>query len=338
MTKQFTYYKPSKILSYNAVFNFIVGGRGIGKTFSFKRYVIDKFLKSGDQFIYVRRYKTELRGRTEFFADVQHYYPNHDFRIFGNRAQVSPVGARDDKKRAWADMGFFIALSIAQNEKSVPYPNVKTILFDEFIIEKGNTQYISDEYDKFSNFFSTVDRAQDKTRVFFMANSVSIHNPYFLALKIRPDQLGEVGKSHGGFVAYHFPDSEQFKNEVYATRWGKFIKNTDYADFSIENVFEDGSVEMVNPKPEDARYDFTLELPSGIITAWRYDHSHYHIQQKRPKDEYLFTTIEAKMDSGKRLMMRNDPVLQIMRRTYSMGNMTFDSPETRNIFIEVFKR
>ena len=48
------YYDISHILTYNAYFNFLIGERGVGKTFSSKKFVINKFLKKGEQFIYLR--------------------------------------------------------------------------------------------------------------------------------------------------------------------------------------------------------------------------------------------------------------------------------------------
>lgn len=39
------YYNNSQLLSYNALFSFVVGERGCGKTFSFKDWAIRDFIK-----------------------------------------------------------------------------------------------------------------------------------------------------------------------------------------------------------------------------------------------------------------------------------------------------
>lgn len=49
-----------KMLSYNQFLNFIIGGRGIGKTFSIKKYLFKRFIEKNEQFIYIRRNKSEL--------------------------------------------------------------------------------------------------------------------------------------------------------------------------------------------------------------------------------------------------------------------------------------
>ena len=50
-------------LSYNALFNFVVGSRGCGKTYGFKKWAAEDFIKNGNQFIYIRRYKTEMNKK-----------------------------------------------------------------------------------------------------------------------------------------------------------------------------------------------------------------------------------------------------------------------------------
>ena len=68
--KKNLYYNPQKLLSYNRILNFIIGARGIGKSYAFKKYPINQFLKHGKQMIYVRRYKSELKKvrNYNFFA------------------------------------------------------------------------------------------------------------------------------------------------------------------------------------------------------------------------------------------------------------------------------
>ena len=56
------YYDYDKISSYNATFNMIITNRGFGKTYGAKKRAINKFLKKGEQFIYVRRYKSIIHN------------------------------------------------------------------------------------------------------------------------------------------------------------------------------------------------------------------------------------------------------------------------------------
>lgn len=51
----------NKPLSYNALLSFIITERGLGKSYGAKKFVTKHFLKTGKQFVYLRRYKTEIR-------------------------------------------------------------------------------------------------------------------------------------------------------------------------------------------------------------------------------------------------------------------------------------
>src|SRR6478735_6026971 len=116
------YYSFNRLDSYNAFYNMAVGGRGIGKTFGRKTKSIKKAITKGSQFIYMRRYKEELQlAKETFFTDVQHQFPDWDFRANGRFAQAALASTRDDKKRKWANIGFFVALSTAQSYKSVDF-------------------------------------------------------------------------------------------------------------------------------------------------------------------------------------------------------------------------
>lgn len=341
MTTNLDYYSFDKLFSYNGVFNFCCGARGLGKTFGIKKKAIKDAIKKGDQFIYLRRYKSELiAAKNTFFSDIEYLFPDYDFRTNGNIAQYSPVKDREEKKRVWITIGYFVALSTSQNQKSVSYVKVKTIIFDEFIIEKGAVHYLPSEHIVFTNFFSTVDRYRDKTKAYFLANSVSIMNPYFIAYEIMPDQVNkEFIIKEDGFIVCHFPDSESFKLGVYQTRFGKFIQNTEYADYAVANTFEDNNDAMLNSKDAKAHYLYTLECKTGSFSVWgNLFKDEYYIQAKLPKNQMILTLISERMDSNKQLVSFTDRPLAYLRTAFRQGKVTFDKPNTRNTFTEIFKR
>lgn len=337
--KRHPYYNFDKICSYNATFNVVSGGRGIGKTYGAKRRAINKGVRKGEQFIYLRRYKSELKSRHSFFADIEHEYPKLDFRIHGMLAQYAPKSTRDEEKREWVTIGYFVALSTSQANKSIAYPRVTTIIFDEFILEDGSLHYISNETTVFINFYSTVDRYQDKTTVFFISNSVSIMNPYFLSWDIRPDEENEIVIKENGFIVAHFPDSENFKNSVFETTFGKFIQNTEYAEYAVNNKFSDNTDNLINSKNSQAKCQYIIETNNGRFSVW-YDSftAEYYVQEKLPKDARIFTIVPDKMDTDKVFMTFNDLPMQQLRTAFRTARVMFDRPSTRNTFVEIFKR
>ena len=49
------YYDYGRVLSYHAPWMFVIGARGLGKTYGAKKLVIGDWIKKSWQFIYLRR-------------------------------------------------------------------------------------------------------------------------------------------------------------------------------------------------------------------------------------------------------------------------------------------
>lgn len=336
------FYNYDKINSYNGLFNFIISMRGLGKTYGGKEGVIKKALTRGEHFVFVRRYKDELKMSSEaFWADiiVEEAFPDWDFRTFGSKAQAAPASTRDDKKRSWDTIGHFIPLSIQQSVKGVSYPLVTTIIFDEFIIEKGNIPYLQNEVTKFLNLYSTIARKRTNVKVFFLANSASIMNPYFLHWKIRPNDLPEFSRHNDGLIVVHLVKSKAFEAEVLATPFGRLIQGTDYADYAVSSEFADDHDNLLGSKTPEAKYYMSLETAHGTFSVWiDYRAGKTYIQEKRPKREMLMTLLPETMSEEKTLLTFNDKILSNLRTQFRHGRLISDSAQTRNAFIEVFKR
>ena len=124
----------NKPLSYNALLTFIITERGLGKSYGAKKFVAKRFINKGKQFVYLRRYKTELKqammknGNPLFFKQIEN---DEELKghTFSNKNDTMYI---DDKL-----CGFAMPLSIANILKSSTYDNVDTIIFDEFLIDKG---------------------------------------------------------------------------------------------------------------------------------------------------------------------------------------------------------
>ena len=340
--KKHPYYNFDKLFSYNGLFNIIAGGRGIGKTYGAVKLAIKHAIERGEQFIYLRRYKSEtVAAKNSFFAAVGDEFPSHDFRVNGMNMEMAPAETRDDKKREWVTIGYFVSLSVAQTQKSVPYPLVTKVIYDEFIMNQGtNVRYLKNEVSAFLEFFSTVDRYQDKTIALLLANAVTIMNPYFAEWDIRPDETkdGWTRKRNGMIVA-HFPDSDDFKSSVYATRLGRFIQGTQYAEYAVENVFEDNNSSLVETKDSQARYLFTIESSVGKFSVWvNAETDTWYCQEKLPKQQLILTTEPHLMREGKFLIEPGDRRIYAVKSAFARGEMLFDTPRTRNAFSQLAVR
>lgn len=249
------YWDISKSLSYNCLFNFIVGARGVGKTYGVKKYVINDFIKNGNQFVYVRRYKEELKKSKNFFDDIQDEFPEAEFKVAPPRFIINNEVA-----------GTTMSLSTAKIEKSTPYPKVKTIIFDEFILDKGFHRYLPDEVTNFLELYSTVARTRD-VRVYFLSNALTMTNPYFMYFNLSlPYGKNIVAKND---ILLEMVKEEEYTNMVKQTRFGKLIEGTPYADYAIDNDFLRDDSKFLAKKTDRAKYLFTLAYKGEQYGVWQ---------------------------------------------------------------------
>lgn len=258
------FFDIKRTLTHNCLFNFIVGSRGVGKTFSFKKWAIEDFLKTGNQFVYVRRYEKEAREATSsYWRDVSEYFPDHIFTVKGRKLYI-------DHKVA----GYSIVLSTAKIKKSVSYPLVNKICFDEFLIEKGVYHYLNDDVGTFLNLYETIARPGSghiDVTTFFMANAITWTNPYFLYFKVRqPQRKDKNGKSiwKKGDILVELTDGQGFTDHKRATRFGQIIDGTPYGDYSIDNKFLLDDDTFIEKKSPIARYYFTFKFKGGTYGVW----------------------------------------------------------------------
>ena len=221
-----SYYNYDKIRSYNALMNIIMTNRGFGKTYGFKDMAIKNFLKNGKQFMYIRRYKTDISKEKIdlFFSDIQEKYPSHKFQVKGKNAYC------DGKL-----MGYFVALSTSLNLKSVPFPNVTLMCYDEFVIGGGSQQYIKGEVTIFAELMSTVIRKRNDCRVFLLANNISMVNPYFSYFDLKPKANERFTLAKDGELVLEISTSDDFIQEMKLTKFGILFKDTHYSDYAIDN-------------------------------------------------------------------------------------------------------
>ncbi len=253
------YYDYNNILSRGAMINFILTNRGLGKTFGIKRKFINNWLKKGEQFIYVRRYKTEFKKIMTFFDDIKNEYPDHEFKCTKNYAYI-------DNKIA----GYFVPLSTANNEKSTPYPNVTLMAFDEFVIDKKNQRYLAEEPTLLNGLIETTVRNRDNLTVVCLANNVTICNPYFEFWNIYPDfENGIRTYNRGEKICVELNTNVDFIEEKIKTRWGKLIANTKYGQHSIYNKsLSDDEGFILPKKPQDSKFIFSMVLNGEEVGVW----------------------------------------------------------------------
>lgn len=318
----------NKSWSYGALFNFIVGNRGSGKTYGAKDKGIENFIRDGSQFMYVRRYKEELRKVGKFFDDIRDSYKEHELKVDGKKFQI------DGK-----DAGYAQPLSTAKAEKSVPYPNIGLIIVDEFIIDKGNYHYLQDEVIMFLELYETVARMRD-VRVYFLSNAITTTNPYFMYFDL---QLPRNKKNiiRKGDILLELVQSDKFIAAKQQTRFGQLIKGTSYGDYAINNKFLRDDSTFLEKKSGSARHLFAFKYQDTLYGVW-IDYSLGKLWVSLDVDPCCKIVYSLTLDdhSPNTLLIKrlNTAVLfKMFIDAYKRGNVWFENIKVKNVCYQVIK-
>lgn len=312
------YWDIDRPLSYNCLFNFIVGSRGVGKTYGAKQWALNRFLKTGEEFIYVRRYQTELRTVKNFWDDMQPAFSDHDLL--------------ECKKSFYCDgelCGRALSLSTAKVNKSVPYPNVGTIIFDEFILDKGYHRYLPDEVTNFLEMYSTVARLRD-VRVLALSNALTITNPYFLYFKIDPPYQKEFQVQND--ILIQVIENRQYKDRFRDTRFGRMIADTPYGNYAIENEFFRDQSAFIEKKTGNAYYVYTIVYHERFMGVWKdYNTGIYYLS-----DDYQDGPVYAASspDHGENRILlsgKGRGLYQNLCLAYRYGMVRFENQHLKNL-------
>ena len=325
------FYDINQTLSYNCLFNFIIGSRGCGKTYGAKKRAIKLFLEKGYQFIYLRRYAEELQETADtYFDDILN---NNEFPeiVIEHRGGVYYINDQI--------AGYSMALTKAKSYKSIAFPMVYFIIFDEFLIEEtGYSRYLKNEVEAFLGFYMSIDRYRGCT-VFFLANAVTMINPYTLYFNISlPYGSNFVRK---GDILLQLVENKEFIESRKQTRFGKLIEGTKFSDYAIDNHFMNDSKTFIMKKTEKSFYYFTFVYKDNKYGVWC-DNNEGKIfvsENVDPSYKIVFSlTVDDHTPNTMLLKSSNKhPYLKDFIENYKMGNVYFESQKIKNIVYEVIK-
>lgn len=334
------YYDLHNLLTRNAPWNFVIGARGLGKTFAAKRYGIREYLKHGHEFIYLRRTDVEQHRKETFFKDIQGFFSDYEFRVNGEKGQLH---RHDWDEKDWRTCCYFIALSQAGGLKSVAYPRVHLIIFDE--IFPDNLRFLSNEVNSFSEFYNTVDRWQDRTKVLFLSNAVQKANPYFakyrLDIGVQQSKQQQYRLYCGGFICLELADYGGFSAKVAQSKFGRFLESydADYANYAIRNKFRDETDGLIADIPDTAELSYVLDTEDyarfGIWVSMDTDGTvSQYVSRRIPKDNHrpTYTLCPTHVDENTWYIKKSDDVTRRLTTGYRLGRLRFDTPQVKSDF------
>ena len=234
------YYRLDNILKKEAQYNIIFGERSNGKTFAVLEHGLKIFAETGKQLAIIRRWKEDFRGkRGQSIFDAINDSGLVEKYTHGEYTHITYYSSRwflsnwDEKLNKYVydasrPFAFGFALSEMEHDKSTSYPNITTIMFDEFLTRGF---YIPDEFVIFMNVISTIVRQRKDAVIFMLGNTVNKYCPYF----------AEMGLTN-------IPNMKQGKIDVYTYGESDLKVAVEFADNLNKSKESDFYFAFDNPK------------------------------------------------------------------------------------------
>lgn len=253
------YYDYNRVLSYNAFINFLHGERGVGKTYGISKFVVKQFIKTGEQFAYIRR----------FHSEVKEAVPNF-FKGLINNNEFPDKNLSSKGTKFYCDgeiCGFAMTLTTAQNLKGTNFSKVKYIIFDEYLIEEGQHYYLKNEVQNFLGLIETISRMRD-VKIFMLANSTTTTNPYFLYFDLHLPYNNDIVTFKDGLILVQYMKNEKYRKAKKETKFGKLIEGTSYEKYAVDNEFIQDTKTFIAKKTGSARFSFAVIYKDNTFGIW----------------------------------------------------------------------
>lgn len=324
------YYDYDKLLSRDFLIAFVISERGLGKTFGAKKAVLNRWLKSGgeEEFMYVRRYKTELDSSlATFWSDLQSngYFEDHELKV--QKSKLLTKFTCDGKV-----CGYAVPLSTSNILKSTAFPKVKYIIFDEYLLQQGGLyRYIKNEISYFLDLVETVFRLRDG-KVLMLGNCIgTFASPYFSYWNLDISDGKEFKSYKDGAILVHYARNDEYREKKRQTKFGKLIDGTEYGRYAIDNEDITLNNMFIGKRPEKSKFNAMLIINGFKIGLWYGSDNFLYMSEKyEPNTPNKFALdFNDHSESTIFTSARENVYLNMCVHAYKFGWLKFESEKVK---------
>lgn len=315
------------VKSVSSDFTHIITGRGTGKTYMIKRMVADY-----GRLLFVRRTATQMEAAcdmalTPFFEIFGESIFIKKYKNFGGVWE-----SKEDFESGAKPFITIVAMSTFQNMAGVDLREIRCVVFDEYIPQKGERP-MKHEFQAYKNIMEIVYRNNfsKKVNTFFFGNSNAISSNILIGCRLITP-LYQLVMSNKSYVKIpdknttliylrKTPISEKksrnaFYSSIGADRAGMELA-ADFADLDLSNIKHCNLAEYVH----DTR--------TPVFSIWRHKSNNTYyvtdVSRAEPISEYPQTT------NGLELWQKD--CHSYLYRKYLSNDMLFASFELQQLFV-----
>lgn len=335
----------------NYPFQIFLGGRGIGKTFSWLDGAVSGKIKEGNRFIHMRRtadaWELQLdtdkgEGANPFKNLNKKKGYNYGFHKMSKK--LAGIYQREEEEEGrlihvGAPIGYGVALTTMANIRGLDFSECSDLFYDEFCKER-HEKNMRGECDAFLNAIETINRNRElegepPCRVWLASNSSDIYNPYFqeLGLVSICEQMMRRGIQDKYIperkLAIHLLEAtEEFKEKKAQTALYCLTRGTRFEEMALENKF--------------AYNDFSLigaRSLKGYIPWCSINNKVYIYRKKGDRDIYISyaptkcVNFDCNTEQGRRSFMQRVGVR--LTGLFTDSTICFESYELKAIVLDI---
>lgn len=345
------YWSPNDILDLNCQYNFILGGRGTGKSYAILKLAIENYFKTGEQFAYVRRLKESIGPSKVRCLLAPHYDLIEQLSggewnsvyVYRQTFYLELIDKETGKRIAKnpKPLGILSALSTQNTDKGQDLGYMRYILFDEIL----DVKYLPDEWTKFQNVISSLVRNREGTKIFMIGNPLSRFCPYFdnLGININEAKQGTItvisykGTNMKCAFEYladrtNFKESEigrKIQQEYFAFDNCK-VKSITEGVWELDEVAHlDSHVYGLSEKKHIIGIKFSGK--EFVVEILKYEHVYYLFfrptNEIKPKTYYFSTEKELNQYC---MLTSGNPIGQVFKKIFNTGQVYYSDNTTGN--------
>lgn len=316
------------------------GNRTAGKTVSFKKRLVDTFLKSKtdvNQFYLIYRYKTDMQSLSDsFFTDIRRlFYQDHEMtekKLFDGAVVMLLL---DDKP-----CGYCLPLSLSAKIKRMSsiFVTIAHGFFDEY--QDENNTYLPNEIDKLMSIHTSIARGDGKQSrrvpLYMASNTVSMLNPYYQALGINKMLKRDTKILRGDGWVYERTYNENAAQAFTESAFNRAFASSKYFGHAAENVYLNDNDALIERPSGTNEYMLSIFYNNAWYNVRKYNTCVYVSEgadQTFPR-RVCFNYNDVLDDRA--VMINNSNYIILTLRTYfHRGLMRFENLQCKNMMFDM---
>ncbi len=317
------------VLSRNAIVTIINSNRNYGKTWTFKKRAVRRFLKHGKKTIWLRVFKNEAKECVKKFFEagvMKHcgleWYDRE--KKTGNLKQDGNTFLIKRGQR-WDSAIFVYALCDKEALRGADDVAIDTIVLDEYAKTPSSLRrYRGNMVTDFFDIFISAKR-EHEVKAILLGNLEAYANPFmqYLGLVVPPRRWNGIRTYKDGTIALQQIDNKPLHSD-YEDRLAKMFKDTSYGNYLYEGAVKGAKAVRVKKRPASAYLYAQIDFKDQQFAIYG-DNGYYWFEKKIQRGQPVFTdnTEDKYGAQQRRLVNRSKSLFNALSSAIQMGHVYF---------------